>query len=159
MEPVVVQPVTRRTLLGLIGAGALAPLLPYGRVLAAPSRAIKIYKSPYCGCCGSWTKILSKAGYAPEVIKMNDLAPVKRRAGVPANLETCHTAFVDGYVVEGHVPVEAIEKMLAERPEIVGIGVPGMPTGSPGMPGPDPEPFSVIAFAADGRQSVYMSFR
>ncbi len=90
---------------------------------------------------------------------MNDLAPVKRSAGVPANLESCHTAFIEGYVVEGHVPVAAIDKMLAERPEIVGLSVPGMPIGSPGMPGPDPEPFSVIEFAADGRQAIYMSFR
>lgn len=158
MDPVVEMPAARRTFLGLVGAGALALLLPAGRA-AARGRAIKIYKSPYCGCCGAWTKILAGAGYDPEVIKTEDLAPVKRRAGVPANLETCHTAFVDGYVVEGHVPVEAIERMLAERPAIVGIAVPGMPVGSPGMPGSDPEPFSVIAFAADGRQSVYMSFR
>ena len=154
-----VETASRRSVLGLIGVGTLALLLPAGRAVAARSRAIKVYKSPYCGCCGAWTKILARAGFEPEVFKTNDLAPVKRLAGVPAKLESCHTAFIDGYVVEGHVPVEAIEKMLAERPKIVGIGVPDMPIGSPGMPGPDPEPFSVIAFAADGRQTVYMSFR
>jgi hypothetical protein len=158
MESVVEKTAARRAVLGLIGAGALALLLSDARA-AVRSRAIKVYKSPYCGCCGAWTKILVQAGYEPEVFKTNDLAPVKRRAGVPANLESCHTAFIDGYVVEGHVPVEAIKKMLAERPKIVGIGVPDMPVGSPGMPGPDPEPFSVIAFAADGRQTVYMRFR
>ncbi len=152
-----VETASRRSALGLIGVGILALLLPAGRA-AARSRAIKVYKSPYCGCCGAWTKILARAGFEPEVFKTNDLAPVKRLAGVPANLESCHTAFVDGYVVEGHVPVEAIEKMLEERPRIVGIGVPDMPIGSPGMPGPNPEPFSVIAFAADGRQTAYMRF-
>jgi hypothetical protein len=158
MEPLIDKATSRRSVLGLVGAGLLALLLPIGRA-AARSRAIKIYKSPYCGCCGAWTKILAGAGFEPEVIKTKDLAPVKRLAGVPANLESCHTAFIDGYVVEGHVPAEAIEKMLKERPKIVGIGVPDMPIGSPGMPGPDPEPFSVIAFAAEGRQTVYMSFR
>ncbi len=159
MDSAVEKVTTRRAALGLVAAGTLALLLTAGRTSAASRRAIKVYKSPYCGCCGAWTKILARAGYDPEVVDMNDLAPVKRSAGVPANLESCHTAFIDGYVVEGHVPVAAIDKMLAERPEIVGLSVPGMPIGSPGMPGPDPEPFSVIEFAADGRQAVYMSFR
>ena len=90
---------------------------------------------------------------------MNDLNRVKRQAHLPANLESCHTALIDGYFVEGHVPVEAIEKMLTERPKITGLAVGGMPTGATGMPGPDPEPYDVIAYTADGRQSVYMSYR
>jgi hypothetical protein len=149
----------RRHALRLIGAGALVLLSPAVGAVATPSRKIKIYKSPYCGCCGTWTKILQKHGYETQVFKMNDLGRVKRLAKLPANLESCHTGIIDGYFVEGHVPVEAIEKMLAERPRIVGIAVGGMPIGSPGMPGPDPEPFDAVAYTADGKQSVYMSFR
>ena len=159
MDSVVERAATRRTFLGLLGGSVVSLVLSTGRTNAARSRAIKVYKSPYCGCCGAWTKILARSGYEPEVFNTNDLTPIKRLAGVPVNLESCHTAFINGYVVEGHVPVAAIEKMMAERPDIVGIGVPGMPIGSPGMPGPDPEPFSVIEFAADGRQAIYMSFR
>ncbi len=150
---------SRRSVLGLIGVGTLALLLPAGRAVAARSRAIKVYKSPYCGCCGSWTKILRKHGFEAKVFKMNDLSRVKQQAKLPGNLESCHTAVIDGYFVEGHVPVEAIEKMLTERPRIAGIAVGGMPTGSPGMPGPDPEPYDVVAYTADGRQDVYMSYR
>ncbi len=149
----------RRRALGLIGAGALVLLSPAARLSLKPAAEIKIYTSPYCGCCGSWTKILRKHGYEAKVFKMNDLSRVKRQAKLPANLESCHTAVIDGYFVEGHVPVEAIEKMLAERPRIVGIAVGGMPTGSPGMPGPDPEPYDVVAYTAAGRQDVYMSYR
>jgi hypothetical protein len=157
MMPVFEKGLPRRRALGLIGAGALVLLSP--AAVATPSREIKIYKSPYCGCCGSWTKILRKQGYETQVFKMNDLGRVKRLAKLPANLESCHTGIIDGYFVEGHVPVEAIDKMLTERPGIVGIAVGGMPTGSPGMPGPDPEPYDVVAYTADGRQSVYMSYR
>jgi hypothetical protein len=159
MIPVVEKTTSRRTVLGLIGAGALVLLSPVGRAAAKQSRKIKIYKSPYCGCCGAWTKILRKHGYEAKVFKLNNLGRIKEQARVPSELESCHTALIDGYYVEGHVPVEAIEKMLTERPKITGIAVGGMPTGSPGMPGPDPEPFDVIAYTADGRQEIYMSFR
>ncbi|MDH3593824.1 MAG: DUF411 domain-containing protein [Rhodospirillales bacterium] len=159
MKPVFEKSLPRRSALGLIGAGALALLSPAARAAAAPSREITIYKSPYCGCCGSWTKILRKHGFEAKVFKMNDLSRVKQQAKLPGNLESCHTAVIDGYFVEGHVPVEAIEKMLTERPRIAGIAVGGMPSGSPGMPGPDPEPYDVVAYTADGRQDVYMSYR
>jgi len=159
MKAVVEKIVSRRNIFGLIGAGALVLLSPAVGAATTPSRKIKVYKSPYCGCCGAWTKILRKHGYEAQVFKINDLSRVKQLAKLPANLESCHTAAIDGYFVEGHVPVEAIEKMLTERPKIVGIAVGGMPTGSPGMPGPDPEPFDVIAYTADGWQRPYMSFR
>jgi hypothetical protein len=159
MKAVFEKTMPRRGVLGLIGAGVLVLLSPSARAAATPSRKIQIYKSPYCGCCGAWTKILRKHGFEAQVFKMNDLSRVKQKAKLPANLESCHTALIDGYFVEGHVPVEAIEKMLTERPKIVGIAVGGMPTGSPGMPGPDPEPYDVVAYTADGKQSVYMSFR
>jgi hypothetical protein len=159
MESMVAKVTSRRGFLGLIGVGALVLLAPAGRAAAKASRVIKIYKSPSCGCCGEWTRILGKYGFVTQVFQMDDLTGVKRLAGIPAELESCHTAVIDGYFVEGHVPVEAIERMLSERPRITGIAVPGMPAGSPGMPGPEREPFEVIAYTAGGRRELFMSFR
>lgn len=159
MKYIVESPTSRRGFLGMIGAGALVLLPTRLRAAADRSRLIKVYKSPDCACCGAWTKIMERHGFEAEVVLMDDITQVKRLARVPEALESCHTAVIDGYVVEGHVPVAALEKMLAERPEIAGIAVPGMPFGSPGMPAEEPEPFDVIAFTAEGRQQLYMSFR
>ena len=90
---------------------------------------------------------------------MNDLAPVKRKLGVPPALQSCHTAVVEGYVIEGHVPADLIDRVLRERPSVVGLAVPGMPVGSPGMeaPGQAPERYQVLAFDQKGRATVYAS--
>jgi len=117
--------------------------------------AVVVYKSPTCGCCNGWIEHLRAAGFTVDARDVNDLMSVKLDAGVPGPLVTCHTALIDGYVVEGHVPVEAIQQMLADRPDIAGIGVPGMPVGSPGMEGPNPQPYQVIAFDDEGNLSVY----
>ena len=156
----------RRRVLGLIAAGMVAGVaVGAGPVAGKTARAaveapgIRIYKDPYCGCCGAWSKILQRAGFAVRVFDTDDMARVKKFAWVPEDLESCHTALVDRYFVEGHVPLPALRKLLAERPDIVGIAVPGMPQGSPGMPGDEKDPFDVIALGRDGRRSVYMSFR
>ncbi len=153
---------TRRQLLQHLGAGAIIGL---ASLVTRPALAalqdpppIKVYKSPSCGCCGQWTEYLKQNGFRPEVFDMDDISAVKRFAQVPDDLESCHTALVERYVVEGHVPVEAIRKMLSERPKIIGIAVPGMPSGSPGMPGENRERFHVIAFASQGNHRPYMSF-
>ena len=153
---------TRRQLLQRLGAGAIISMIPK---IASPALAalqeppvIKVYKSPSCGCCGQWTEYLKQNGFHPEIVDMDDLSAVKRLAQVPDDLEACHTAMVERYVVEGHVPVEAIRKMLSERPRIIGIAVPGMPSGSPGMPGGTRERFNVIAFSRDSNHRPYMSF-
>ena len=90
---------------------------------------------------------------------MNDLAPIKRKLGVPPALQSCHTAVVEGYVIEGHVPADVIDRVLRERPSVVGLAVPGMPVGSPGMeaPGQAPERYQVLAFDQKGRATVYTS--
>lgn len=90
---------------------------------------------------------------------MNDLAPIKRKLGVPPALQSCHTAVVEGYVIEGHVPADLIDRVLRERPSVVGLAVPGMPVGSPGMeaPGQAPERYQVLAFDQKGRATVYAS--
>jgi hypothetical protein len=116
---------------------------------------VVVYKTATCGCCNGWVEHLRAAGFDVDARNVSDLMSVKLDAGVPGPMVTCHTALVDGYVVEGHVPVDQIKRMLAERPEIAGIGVPGMPVGSPGMEGPNPQPYEVLAFDHDGHTSAY----
>lgn len=115
-----------------------------------------VHKDPNCGCCAAWAKHIETAGFSVKIEETNDLAAVRNRLGVPADLTACHTAEVGGYVVEGHVPAVAIKKLLEERPDAVGIAVPGMPSGSPGMEG-KPQPYSAILFGPSGRRT-YMNF-
>lgn len=115
-----------------------------------------VYKAPTCGCCGGWIEHLEEHGYPVESRDVANPATIKVDVGLPMNLASCHTALVEGYVVEGHVPAEAIEKLLAERPDIAGIAVPGMPEGSPGMEGPNPVAYTVYAFDRAGNQTSFM---
>ena len=146
--------IKRRTFLGAAAAIALAPALP---VRAAGGVQIEVYKSPTCGCCSMWVEHLQTSGFEVTARDVADLDAIKRMAGVPQHLLACHTAMVEGYAVEGHTPAAAIEKLLAERPAIRGLAVPGMPAGSPGMPSPEPERYDVIAFG-EGEDRVFMSF-
>jgi hypothetical protein len=110
---------------------------------------VHVTKSPTCGCCGAWVALARHEGYDVEVTDTDDVSVAKMDADVPGTLWACHTAMIDGYVVEGHVPFAAIAKLLEERPDIAGIAVPGMPGGSPGM-GNDPAArYDVIAFGGD----------
>jgi hypothetical protein len=112
-----------------------------------------VTKSPTCGCCGAWVALAREEGYDVEVTDTDDVSVAKMDADVPGTLWACHTAMIDGYVVEGHVPFTAIAKLLEERPDIAGIAVPGMPSGSPGMGNNPTTRYDVIAFggiAADG---------
>ncbi len=162
MNSLTIASTTSRQVLQLLGAGAIVGSVPFvarpafGAIRDFP--AIKVYKSPSCGCCGQWTEYLKQNGFHPEVVDMDDISAVKRLAQVPDDLAACHTAVVERYVVEGHVPVEAIRKMLSERPKIIGIAVPGIPSGSPGMPGGTRERFNVVAFTSNGNHRPYMSF-
>jgi hypothetical protein len=117
---------------------------------AQPMRAM-LYKNPQCTCCEGYAQYLEKNGFQVEVKPTNDLAEISRAAGVPADLEGCHTMFVGGYVVDGHVPVEIIRKLLAEKPAIAGITLPGMPAGSPGMTGAKTETWTIYAVTKDGK--------
>jgi hypothetical protein len=118
-----------------------------------------VYKSPTCGCCQSWVDAVKAAGFKVDVHDVDDVTPVKDDAGVPADKRSCHTAIIDGYAIEGHVPPATIKKFLAEHPKAAGLAVPGMPSGSPGMemPGQAPDHYDVIAFQANGSSSVYES--
>lgn len=119
----------RRTMLGLLAAAIPAA------ACAKPAKAaeLKIFKSPYCGCCGAWVDHVKASGLRTVVHEMEDVTPMARKLGVPDAMRSCHTAVIDGYFVEGHVPAADIRKLLRERPKARGLAVPGMPIGSPGM--------------------------
>ena len=110
-----------------------------------------LYKNPQCSCCEGYAAYLRDNGFSVDVKATNDLAEISRKAGVPEDLEGCHTMFIDGYVIDGHVPVNVIRKLLAERPAIAGISLPGMPMGSPGMAGTKTEAFTIYAVTKDGK--------
>lgn len=137
-------------------APAVAPASP-GTPAVLVARVIQVYKSPTCSCCHEWEAYLRAAGYRVESIPTEDMAPVKARHGLPESAWSCHTAVIDGYAVEGHVPVAAIEDLLAARPAIDGIALPGMPAGSPGMPGVQAAPFQVLA-VDEGVTSAFGSY-
>jgi hypothetical protein len=141
----------------LVAAG----LLLAGRPLLAAGGSLQVWKTRGCGCCTAWVKRLTDAGFTASVTEVDDLPAVHRMFGVPEDLGSCHTAKLEGYALEGHVPVEAVQRLLAERPPILGLAVPGMPTGSPGMEveGMPADPYDVIAFAADGSRTVFMAVR
>jgi hypothetical protein len=128
-----------------------------GLAIAAPSPGpeISVYKNASCGCCKKWVEHLQAAGFRVTVHDTSNLAVVMERYGVPRKLTACHTAVVDGYVIEGHVPADVIQRLLKERPGIAGVAVPGMPAGSPGMESETPARFYILTFDKNGTTSVY----
>lgn len=122
------------------------------------SSSIEVWKSPSCGCCNGWIKHLKQAGYTVTANNTASgiLAKIKRDAGLNPNMQSCHTGKVAGYVIEGHVPAEDVARLLAEKPDAIGLTVPGMPLGSPGMDvGPDKEPYEVLLVKKDGTTEVF----
>jgi len=138
-------------------AEAAAPVTAEIAAANAELPVVHVYKTPTCGCCTDWVTHIEAAGFRTEVQDLQDLTMIKARAGVPHTLGSCHTSLVGDYVVEGHVPASALRRLLTEKPAIAGIAVPGMPMGSPGMEGPWKDPYDVIAFTRDGKQTVYES--
>jgi hypothetical protein len=132
-------------------AVSTSPLVTAQMVRAAPPIQATLYKNPQCSCCEGYAQYLEKNGFKVDVKPTNDLAEISRNAGVPGDLEGCHTMFVGGYVVDGHVPVDVIRRLLAEKPAIAGITLPGMPSGSPGMTGPKTETWTIYAVTKDGK--------
>jgi hypothetical protein len=122
--------------------------LPF-RASAAPI-AVTLYKDPQCTCCAAYADYLKAKGFAVDIKPTDDLAAINRKAGIPEHIAGCHTAFIEGYAVSGHVPMEAIDKLLKMRPALAGITLPGMPLGSPGMGGEKRESFAVYAVPKDG---------
>lgn len=168
------QHLTRRGVLGgLSAATALALVGCGGRETAqtddaqtsgAPSptpqlASLIVYRDPSCGCCEAWAGIARNAGYQVQLVDHQDMPAIKREHCVPDQLLSCHTTIAGDYAIEGHVPLDDVRRLLAERPRLKGIGVAGMPLGSPGMEVPDGtrEPFQVMAFDAAGRISPFRS--
>lgn len=145
--------INRRTALLLTTSAAFLPRSAF----AAPM-PVTLYKNPQCGCCEGYADYLKKNGFAVDIIPTNDLVTMARQAGVPEQLDGCHITKMDGYVVIGHVPVDAVRKLLAERPKIVGISIPGMPMGLPGMEGPRSGPIPIYEIARGAVQPrVFMT--
>lgn len=150
----------RRLFLAAMGAGlsagafAVAARGLFGTAFAAAPE-VTVWKSPSCGCCGGWVQHMRAAGYALTVHEVEDVEPVKARLGVPAALQSCHTALVDGYVLEGHVPADSVARLLRERPTAKGLAVPGMPQGSPGMETGAKEPYAVVLFGTPGGSTLF----
>jgi hypothetical protein len=137
-------------------AGGVAILAARTSTAAKPS--VAVFKSPTCGCCAKWNAHMTAAGYTVNSTDRPDMSAVKDEQHVPAALRSCHTALVGGYVLEGHVPADVVDKLLAEKPAgVVGLAVPGMPMGSPGMESADgsKSPYNVMAFTKDGQSRVY----
>jgi hypothetical protein len=126
---------------------------------SSSAETVTVYKSPTCGCCSKWISHLEANGFEVEAIDVKDVRPLKSANGVPEELASCHTALVDGYVVEGHVPVADIRRLLEERPAVDGIAVPGMPIGSPGMEGAHPETYDVVSFDDGSQVGVFATHR
>lgn len=126
-------------------------------VSASAAEKVDVYKSPSCGCCKGWVEHMRHEGFEVDAHDMPNVIPTKQRMGVPPSMGSCHTAVVGGYFVEGHVPAEDVRRLLAERPDIAGLAVPGMPMGSPGMEFGKAVPYDVIAVGRDGSTSVFAS--
>ena len=135
---------------GFFPLTAAAPSTPL-----KPATLITVYKDPDCGCCKAWVEYMTKHGYRVDAKDTRDIATIKSNLGVPTALQSCHTALVGGYIIEGHVPAEDITRLLKQKPRIAGLAVPGMPAGSPGMEGPRPVHYQVIAFERSGKTSVF----
>ncbi len=148
-------PISRRAALAQLAAGSV--MLLGGGVQAETRPAITVWKDPNCGCCGGWVAHLRRNGFDATVIETADVESIKAHKGVPAALASCHTAEIAGYTIEGHVPAQAILRLLAEKPAGRGLAVPGMPLGSPGMEGGAPEPYDVMLFG-DGAPKSFARF-
>ena len=150
--------ISRREWLRMTAGGLTLGGMSASQLLAlAPAKEATVYKTPTCGCCKKWVEHLEKSGYKVTAHDVADVGPYKKRYGVPDSLGSCHTAIVtSGYIVEGHVPADVIDKLVAQAPkDIIGLAVPGMPAGSPGMEVGTKEKYDVIAFDKAGKTKVF----
>jgi hypothetical protein len=147
----------RRHILSMLTAGFAVAALP---VIAAPTLPqVEVFKSPYCECCGAWVDHMKAAGFDVKVTLVNDTTAARKRLGMPDKVGSCHTATVGGYVLEGHVPAVEVKKLLAAKPAAVGLAVPGMPPGSPGMEvGTRQDPYKVFLIDKSGHETVFASY-
>lgn len=138
----------------------LRPLFLTGALIATPvfaqlAQVVDVYKSPYCGCCGKWVEHMQKNGFQIRSHDVEDVPGMRRALGMPETYASCHTAKVGGYLIEGHVPAADVKRLLRERPKAVGLAVPSMPQGSPGMESPQPVPYDTLLVQASGKHQVF----
>ena len=124
-------------------------------VWAQSSAAVEVFKSPYCGCCGKWVEHLRQNGFQVNTHDVEDVTAARKKMGMPDRLGSCHTAKIGGYVVEGHVPAADIQRLLKEKPRALGLAVPSMPPGSPGMESATPAPYQTLLVRTDGTTQVF----
>ena len=152
----------RRQLVGSLLVGSFAGSLVVRGAVAATSVSVKVWKSPTCGCCNDWITHVEANGFAVRTYNEGN-SKARRRLGMPVRFGSCHTAEIGGYVIEGHVPAREILRLLEEKPQAIGLSVPAMPRGSPGMDGPEyggiVDPYDVLLIGEDGSVSVYQSYR
>lgn len=147
---------TRRQFLAASAASALSAALVHRDLFAASApEIVTVYKDPGCECCARWCKHLAANGFVVQTRDTPNMDDIKRTMNVPSELQSCHTAVVGRYIVEGHVPADLVKKMLAEKPQISGIAAPGMPMGSPGMEGPKKDRYDILTFDRAGKTTVY----
>jgi hypothetical protein len=144
-------------------AVVLTLLLVLMQGCSSPRTVVEVWKSPTCGCCTEWVRHLEANGFSVHITDVEEPALHRQRLGIPDHLGSCHTAVVAGYALEGHVPAREIRRLLAERPDAIGLAVPAMPVGAPGMDGPAyggrMDPFDVLLIARDAGSRVYQSYR
>ena len=153
---------TRRRFLGTLVAGTVVSSLTLPRAVRAEAPLIKVWKSPTCGCCNDWITHLEDNGFSVASFDEGN-SDARERLGMPARFGSCHTGEVEGYAIEGHVPAREIHRLLEEKPQAIGLSVPAMPRGSPGMDGPMygnvKDPYDVLLIESDGSASVFQSYR
>ncbi len=147
----------RRFVLTALAAVPLAAMMP--DLMAKVLPEVQVFKSPYCGCCRAWVDHLRSAGFAVKVSDVEDTTAARKRLGMPDRFGSCHTATADGYVLEGHVPAAEVRRLLASRPQAMGLAVPGMPPGSPGMEvGSRQDPYQVLLIDRSGQARVFANY-
>lgn len=147
----------RRRVLCVLTAGTAAVVLPVRA--ARPLPRVEVFKSPTCGCCGAWVDHLRAAGFPVKVLEVDDTAVARNRHGLPEKFGSCHTGLVDGYLIEGHVPAAEVRRLLVIRPPAIGLAVPGMPVGSPGMEYENQkDPYDVFLIDKGGRATVFARY-
>jgi hypothetical protein len=147
----------RRHILTAVAAGVATVAMPALAANRLP--LVEVFKSPTCGCCGAWVDHLKAAGFPVKVVEVDDTTQTRKRYGLPDKFGSCHTDVVNGYVVEGHVPAPEVKRLLAMKPAAIGLAVPGMPVGSPGMEYEDrKEPYDVFLIGKSGRETVFAHY-
>ncbi|HIE55716.1 MAG TPA: DUF411 domain-containing protein [Chromatiaceae bacterium] len=141
----------------VLAAGVAAATMAMIATPAVMAAEVVVYKSPTCGCCKKWVQHMRENGFDVEVHEQYNVTPVKNRLGVPGQVRSCHTAKVDGYIIEGHVPADVVKRLLQEKPQVAGLAVPGMPMGSPGMEGFRKDPYNILSFTSEGKTAIYES--